>query len=304
MTQKILMHHQTLLSKLEHPIFAEKNIEVWIKRDDLNHPRIQGNKWHKLKYNLQAAHQQAKTCLVTFGGAYSNHIAASAAAGKQFGFETHGYIRGDELSDATCWCATLRQADIDGMQLHFLDRATYRQKHKASFLAWLNARHPNAYILPEGGTNTLAIQGFAETCQDLDTQCPDWTHLYTAVGTGGTLAGLINHTTFRPDRKIIGVSTLKQSGYLFDEIVQWLSDNRQLNEWLLLTKYHGGGYAKSSNAMTHAQQWFEQTFNTPLDPIYTQKMVYAFMTELEQNKIPKNAKIILYHSGGLQGRHN
>lgn len=298
------MHHQTVLSKLDHPWFIEKGIEVWIKRDDLNHPNIQGNKWHKLKLNLQTAHDQAKTCLVTFGGAYSNHIAATAAAGKRFGFETHGYIRGDELSDTGRWSATLRQASSNGMQLHFLDRATYRKKHEQAFLAQLNRLHPNAYILPEGGTNELAIQGFSETCQDLENQCPDWTHCFTAVGTGGTLAGLITHTAYRSTRKIIGVSTLKQSDYLFDEIVQWLPNDHQHNQWTLLTNYHGGGYAKSTNAIIDSQQWFEQTFNIPLDPIYTQKMVYAFISELEKNNIPKDAKVILYHSGGLQGRQN
>lgn len=300
------MHHQTLLSRLEHPLFTEKKIDVWIKRDDLNHPKIQGNKWHKLKLNLETARQDHKTTLVTFGGAYSNHLAATAAAGKYYGFETHGYVRGDELeSHSENWSSTLIDAQQNGMQLHFLSRETYRQKHTSEFLTALTKKHPNAYILPEGGTNKLAIKGFSDLCNDLEKQCPNWTHLLTAVGTGGTLTGFISNTDFQPNRKILGISTLKNAEYLKEDITAWLrrlNTTQHYNSWQLLQNYHGGGYAKSTEEMFMAQEWFEKTFNLLLDPIYTQKMLYAFLSELKQNRFAPGSRIIIYHSGGLQGR--
>ncbi|MBD3822112.1 MAG: pyridoxal-phosphate dependent enzyme [Thiotrichales bacterium] len=299
------MHHQTVLSRLDHPRFSDKGIEVWMKRDDLNHPTIQGNKWHKLKLNLQQAQLEGKSALVTFGGAYSNHIAAVAAAGKDLGFETHGYIRGEELRDTpNKWSHTLIEAVDNGMQLHFISRSDYRLKRSPEFLSTLNRLHPNAYILPEGGTNEYAILGFKEICEDLETQCPDWTHLYTAVGTGGTLAGFITNTQYQPNRQLLGVSTLKDSDYLVEDISNWVAkvSNHQTNSWRLLQNYHGNGYAKSSQEMEDTQVWFEESFGIPLDPVYTQKLIFAFLAELDKNHIPSGSKIILYHSGGLQGR--
>lgn len=299
------MHHQTLLSQLEHPLFSEHKIEVWIKRDDLNHPDIQGNKWHKLKLNLNLAREQGKTELVTFGGAFSNHIAATAAAGKTYGFETHGYIRGEELNDRPDrWSPTLIQATQNGMNLHFISRHDYRLKHTQDFLEQINKQHPKAYILPEGGINELAIKGFSELCQDLESQCPNWTHLITAVGTGGTLTGFIKNTPVQANREILGVSTLKNADYIEEDINTWLGKLNMptSNSWQLLKSYHGGGYAKSTDEMRDTQKWFEQRFNILLDPIYTQKMVYAFMSELKKNRFATGSKVILYHSGGLQGR--
>ncbi|WP_024850915.1 1-aminocyclopropane-1-carboxylate deaminase/D-cysteine desulfhydrase [Hydrogenovibrio kuenenii] len=300
------MHHQTLLSQLEHPLFTEKKIDVWIKRDDLNHPAIQGNKWHKLKLNLEAAKRKNRTTLVTFGGAYSNHLAATAAAGKAYGFETNGYVRGDELENhSENWSSTLIDAQQNGMQLHFLSREAYRQKHSSEFLTSLTSLHPNAYILPEGGTNELAIKGFAELCNDLENQCPNWTHLLTAVGTGGTLTGFISNTDFQQNREILGISTLKNAEYLKEDIETWLcssNTSQRYNSWQLLQNYHGGGYAKSTAEMRTTQAWFEKKFDLLLDPIYTQKMIYAFLSELKQDRFPPGSNVILYHSGGLQGR--
>ncbi|KDN94964.1 1-aminocyclopropane-1-carboxylate deaminase/D-cysteine desulfhydrase [Hydrogenovibrio marinus] len=299
------MHHQTVLSRLDHPRFSDKGIDVWIKRDDLNHPTIQGNKWHKLKLNLQQARLEGKTTLVTFGGAYSNHIAAVAAAGKNLGFETHGYIRGEELRDTpNKWSLTLTEAARKGMLLHFISRSDYRLKQSPEFLSTLNTCHPNAYILPEGGTNELAILGFKEICKDLETQCPEWTHLYTAVGTGGTLAGFITNTQYQANRQLLGVSTLKDSNYLIEDISTWVekASNHQTNAWKLLQDYHGNGYAKSSQDMEDTETWFEENFGILLDPIYTRKLIFAFLAELDKNHIPSGSKVILYHSGGLQGR--
>jgi len=284
------------------PLFIEHGVHVFIKRDDLNHPTIQGNKWHKLKLNLQAAQKQNKNCLITFGGAFSNHIAATALAAKQAGLKSIGYIRGDELADRPeKWSSTLINASNNGMQLRFLDRQAYRAKDQPDFVEKLRLENPNAYLLPEGGSNQLAVDGFATLMNDIEAQCPNWTHLYTAVGTGGTLAGLLKNAQYQPNRYIHGVAVLKQADYLLPHIKQWYkTDNKAVN-WSLLTDYHDGGYGKLSTELQHFKQTFESRFKIPLDPVYTTKMCYAFYQELKLGHIPKGSKVVLLHTGGLQG---
>lgn len=296
----------TPLQPLHHPLFAEYGIAVWIKRDDLNHPSVQGNKWHKLKHNLQAASAAGHTALLTFGGAYSNHIAATAAAGEAFGLDTIGYIRGDELAGKPDrWSHTLRTAQQNGMQLQFLSRADYRRKNDFHFLDQLTDKHPNAYILPEGGTNVLAVNGFAELSETIEHQCPDWTHLYTAVGTGGTLAGLVKFAPRSRTRQLFGIATLNQADSLIGDIERLCGLPHQSGgtvQWRLLTHYAGAGYGRTSAEIQATQHWFESQFQLLLDPIYTAKLVFGFLQELQAQKIPRGAKVVLYHSGGLQGR--
>ncbi len=293
------------MEALHHPLFNDHNVSVWVKRDDLNHPTIQGNKWHKLKRNLQAAKAAGKTTLLTFGGAYSNHIAATAAAGQAFEFKTIGYIRGDEFANRPSrWSHTLHTARQKGMELHFLSRADYRLKTQPAFLKTLTAEHPGAYILPEGGTNELAVRGFDELCQAIEHQCPNWTHLYTSVGTGGTLAGLVKFATPTPQRHILGVASLKQADYLIPDIetLSGVSHNTTGSpNWRLLTEYCGPGYGRISPEIEAAQHWFETQFHISLDPVYTNKLVFGFLQELQAGRIPQGAKVVLYHSGGLQG---
>jgi 1-aminocyclopropane-1-carboxylate deaminase len=286
----------TPLQLLEHPLFEQANISVWIKRDDLNHPFIQGNKLHKLQYNLQAAKRLGCNQLISFGGAYSNHIAALSVAGKENHFKTLAYIRGDELANQPeKWSHTLINAQKNGMEFVFLTRKQYREKNSQTFLQTLKTNYPNAFIIPEGGSNRLAIKGFKQTTQTLEKQCSNWTHLITAVGTGGTLAGLRENTCER--KKILGVASLKDAQYLNDEIKKLTKKKN----WQLLTDYHGGGYAKTTTEILENQQWFEKTFNIKLDPIYTNKMLNGFLQELRKGHFPAGSTVILYHSGGLQG---
>lgn len=301
---------ETPLQHLPHPLFEQYGIDVWIKRDDLNHPTIQGNKWHKLMPNLVAARHQGKSQLLTFGGAYSNHIAATAAAGKHYGFKTFGWIRGDELAQKPhLWCHTLKQAQADGMTFEFMSRPAYREKETPDFLSELSKRYPQAYLLPEGGTNALAVSGFEKVMQTIEKQCPEWTHLYTAVGTGGTLAGLGYFAARSPllnqnPKHLYGIATLRAADYLVPQIqhlMQCPGDAEPHFKWQLLTQYSGAGYAKTSLEVINLNNWFKTSFNIELDPVYTSKMVFGFMQELKQNRIPKGAKVILYHSGGLQG---
>ncbi|BCN93177.1 1-aminocyclopropane-1-carboxylate deaminase [Thiomicrorhabdus immobilis] len=293
-----------------------------MKRDDLNHPLVQGNKWHKLKYNLQQAAKLNRDTLLTFGGAFSNHIAATAAAAKASGFKSIGIIRGQELAHKPeTWSHTLKLASANGMQFQFVDRQTYRQKQDQRFLTACENQFPSAYIIPEGGSNQYAVLGFDDLTSEINRQCPNWTHLFTATGTGGTLAGLVHCNenavleNTQIERKILGVAVLKKANYLRTEIEDLINSVRQNHtdskdkkvnknsiKWQLLTQYHDGGYAKNSIEGTEFQEKFETEFEILLDPIYTSKMVYAFYQELKSGKIPKGSKIILLHTGGLQGR--
>ncbi|WP_460187739.1 1-aminocyclopropane-1-carboxylate deaminase/D-cysteine desulfhydrase [Thiomicrorhabdus hydrogeniphila] len=327
--------YTTPLTRLYSTLFDEYNIEVYVKRDDLNHPSIQGNKWHKLKHNLQQAKINKATTLITFGGAYSNHIAATAYAAKAYGFKSIGIIRGNELADSPeKWSPTLKTAQQNGMEFQFISRQNYRQKESETYLNELRNKYPNSYILPEGGTNELAILGFEDLIADLQQQCPNWTHLFCPVGTGGTLAGLSYFTnklaqTNMPSleqgkdsisplntnisKQVIGIAVLKEAEYLNQQITDWLaqlnnkhskrSKHHQLINWNLLTQYHDGGYAKTSKLGLKNQQDFEKTFGIPLDPVYTSKMIFAFYEQLKMQAFPKNSKIILLHTGGLQGRN-
>jgi len=301
----------TPLQPLYHSLFDYYQLQVWIKRDDMNHPVIQGNKWHKLRFNLQYAKSQGMQTLITFGGAYSNHIAATAAAGKAFGFKTVGIIRGEELAKRPQnWSPTLQTAYANGMRFQFIDRQTYRLKNTQDFLKQLQHHHPHSLMLPEGGSNERAMLGFQSVIEQLHQQCPGWSHLFTAVGTGGTLAGLakmaaLNQPSHR--QRLLGVATLNQADFLQKTIRQLSgfqshTDQHKQVIWQLLTQYSGGGYAKTTDACLADQHWFEGTFGILLDPIYTNKMVHGFLEEMRQQRIPPNAKVILYHSGGLQGR--
>ncbi len=295
------MTQTTPLEPLNHPIFEQHNIQVWMKRDDLNHPIIQGNKLHKLHYNLQEAIQQNCQQVISFGGAYSNHILALAAATQELGLASIGIIRGEELAQhPEKWSPTLQQAQTLGMKCQFVSRKTYRLKAEAHYLAELQTQYPNSYIVPEGGTNTLAIKGFQSTCEALEQQCPNWTHLYTAVGTGGTLAGLTEYSATKENRArhVIGIAVLNEADYLREQI----QNLTQQTHWQLLTQYSVGGYAKKDDSLIATTKWFEETFSVLLDPIYTSKMVTGFLSEMKQGKIPAGSKVILYHSGGLQGR--
>lgn len=307
----------TPIIQIHHPLFLEKNIEVWVKLDYKRHTEIQGNKWHKLKLNVREAQKLNKHTLLTFGGAYSNHIASTAAMAKYLNLNSIGIIRGEELKHhPEKWSHTLLKAHQQGMQLEFLNRYDYRLKAQDSFLERLQMQYPDAFIIPEGGSNHYAVDGFQEFMQETNQQLPDWTHLFTAVGTGGTLAGMTKYanegnslfSAVESDKtkQIVGVAVLKNADYLKTQIKNWIgpvnSKNANQVNWELLTQYHLGGYAKQTDQLIDFITWFEQEYSIPLDPVYTCKMFYAFFAELALNKIPNRSKVLLIHTGGLQGR--
>ena len=265
-------------------------IELFIKREDLIHPYISGNKYRKLKYNLLEAKEQKHTTLLTFGGAYSNHILAVAAAGKEYNFKTIGVIRGNELN-FTNLNATLSMAKNFGMSFYFVDRETYRNKNSKEFLNFLKNKFNDFYLLPEGGTNNLAILGCEEILTPQDKEY--FTHICCAVGTGGTISGIIN-SSFQ-NQTILGFSALKEN-FLLNDIRKFAKKDN----FKIINDYHFGGYAKINSELIEFMNWFYNTTKIPLDPIYTAKMVFGIINLIKNEYFNTNSKILLIHTGGLQ----
>ncbi|HCF03258.1 MAG TPA: 1-aminocyclopropane-1-carboxylate deaminase [Flavobacterium sp.] len=268
-----------------------KGISLVIKRDDLIHPFVSGNKFRKLKYNLLQAKAENQSALLTFGGAYSNHIAAVAYAGKENGFQTIGIIRGDELADKIESNPTLNFAQECGMQFEFVSRETFRLKTEEFFLEQLQQKYGAFYLIPEGGTNAFAIQGCEEILTPEDAS---FDYVACAIGTGGTISGLINSVL--PHQKVLGFPALKGE-FLQDEIRKFVRHEN----WELITDYHFGGYGKvSPDLIDWINRFYAQT-QIPLDPVYTGKMVFGILDLIAKNYFPENTNILLIHTGGLQG---
>jgi len=266
-------------------------VELYLKREDKIHPFISGNKYRKLKYNLIESQNKKHDTLLTFGGAYSNHIAAVASAGKEFGFKTIGVIRGEELADKISENPTLSVAQNCGMQFKLISREVYRTKTTSSFINTLKNELGNFYMIPEGGTNELAVKGceeiFIEEDKTFDIIC-------CPVGTGGTISGLINAS--EPNQKILGFAALK-GDFLQKEIGKFTAKSN----WELVTDYHFGGYAKINSTLVEFINRFKQEYNIPLDPIYTGKMMFGIFDLIKKGYFKKGAKILAIHTGGLQG---
>lgn len=282
--------------KIHLPILEEKKIELYIKREDKIHPFVSGNKFRKLKYNILEAKNLEKKTLLTFGGAFSNHIVATAVAGNLSGFKTIGVIRGDELGnnlqETLTNNSTLKKAHENGMYLHFVSREMYRNKTSKSFNNTLRKEFGNFYLIPEGGTNDLAIKGCEEILTKED---ENFDYICVAVGTGGTISGLIN--SVKSHQEVLGFPALK-GDFLSDEIRKIITKK---NQWRLITKYHFGGYGKyTSELITFINQFFKET-KIPIDPIYTGKLIFGVVDLIQQNQFRPNTKILMIHTGGLQG---
>ena len=268
-----------------------KKISLYIKREDLLHPLISGNKFRKLKYNLLEARSLEAESLVTFGGAFSNHILAVAAAGKEYGFKTIGIIRGEELIDKVDENPTLKSAQDLGMKFVFVSREEYRDKNKEGFLEGLNLIGNTFYVIPEGGTNELAIKGCEEIITD---DLHDFTHVCCSVGTGGTISGIINSS--HDSQKILGFSSLK-GDFLSEQISNFVNKNN----WALNTDYHFGGYGKVNDELIAFINEFYKKTNVPLDPIYTGKMLFGILDLVKKDTFSEGTKILAIHTGGIQG---
>ena len=267
------------------------SVKVFIRREDLIHPFVSGNKFRKLKYNLLQAKKENQHTLLTFGGAYSNHIAATAFAGKEHGFQTVGVIRGEELEAKIDENPTLQFAQDCGMKFEFVSRDTYRLKDTANVVEKLREKHGSFYLVPEGGTNEFAVNGCEEILNKAD---EDYDFICCAVGTGGTISGLINGSF--EGQKVLGFPSLK--GDFLQKDIRNFAKN---NNFSLLNEYHFGGYGKVTSELIEFINSFYKKNKIPLDPIYTGKMVFGVIDLIQKNYFPKNAKILLIHTGGLQG---
>jgi 1-aminocyclopropane-1-carboxylate deaminase/D-cysteine desulfhydrase-like pyridoxal-dependent ACC family enzyme len=268
---------------------------LYIKREDLADPYIGGNKWRKLKYNLIQAQEQNITTLLTFGGAWSNHIFATAAAGKRFGFKTIGIIRGEPHKNIN---PTLQFALDCGMHLEFVDRATYRNKTSPAFITELHDRYGDFYLLPEGGSNQLALKGCAEIVTDIDTP---FDIITVASGTGTTLAGIV--TALNPTQHAIGFAVLKGADFLNSDVSKMLTDNghQSMHNWHIECNYHFGGYAKTTPELFTFIRQFKSDFGVELDAVYTGKMFYGLFDLISKNAFDSGTRIIAVHTGGVQG---
>ena len=264
---------------------------VFVKPEYLNHPYVSGNKLRKLKYNLIAAKKREKKVLLTFGGAFSNHIAAVAYAGKEQGFQTIGIIRGDELKNVKPLNATLSFSKTCGMSFKFVSRAHYRNRMSQDFIAQLEEEFGEFFLIPEGGTNALAVKGCEEILEDTDL---NYDYVCCSVGTGGTISGLINSSS--TNQKIIGFPALK-GDFLREEITKFVSKSN----WELIDDYHFGGYAKINDDLIQFINRFKDNHKVPLDPIYTGKMMYGIYDLISRGFFKKGSKILAIHTGGLQG---
>ncbi|MBL4745723.1 MAG: 1-aminocyclopropane-1-carboxylate deaminase/D-cysteine desulfhydrase [Flavobacteriaceae bacterium] len=285
-------------SRVDEVFFSEikdKKVAVFIKREDALHPFISGNKFRKLKYNLRQAQKEHHDVLLTFGGAYSNHIAATAAAGKEFGFQTIGVIRGDELARKSVEelhkNPTLKFAASQGMKFHFVSRSAYRLKTEASFIQDLRTEFGSFYLVPEGGTNALAVKGCEEILTEDDSK---YDVICAAMGTGGTLSGIINAS--KSHQKVLGFPSLK-GDFLNNEVQQFVTKEN----WEINLDYSFGGYGKVTETLIHFINQFKKETGIPLDPIYTGKMLFGVMDLIKNDYFAEGTDILLIHTGGLQG---
>lgn len=282
------MHAQNQLVEL--PILQEKQVSLTIKREDLIHPHISGNKFRKLKYNLLEAKKNGFDTLLTYGGAFSNHIAATAYAGKEFGLKTIGVIRGEELHDKWEANPTMKLASEHGMQFHFISRDAYRKKDSPEEMESLGKRFGNFYGLPEGGSNALAVKGCAEILNEADSQ---FDFICASVGTGGTIAGISNAAT--SNQQVFGFSALR-GDFLKEDIRKFAHKEN----WVLQTDYHFGGYAKVSPVLINFINEFKSETQISIDPIYTGKLLFGILDMVKKDRFKPNSKILAIHTGGLQ----
>lgn len=292
---------QAEIQKIDLPLLIEKEVELHVLREDLLHEFISGNKWRKLKYNVLRAEQKKCEAILTFGGAFSNHIAATAAAGKAFQIKTIGIIRGKE-ADLTN--PTLAFALEQGMEIHKVSRTEYHRKYDEDYKYELRQRFGNIHIVPEGGSNYEGINGCTEILKNISL---DFDYVTVACGTGATLAGIL--LSLEDHQKVLGFQALKGEGYLKTEIqkmLKWyLMDESLIEEyvaqWEMEENYHFGGFGKITDELVSFIKDFKKQTGIQLDGLYTGKHLFGVMDKIQKNEFPKGTKVLAIHTGGLQG---
>ena len=284
-----------VLQRVAHPVLEEHQIQLYIKREDLLHPVISGNKWRKLKYNLQHAIQTGHNHIISMGGPYSNHLHALAYAGKQLNIKTTGLIRGEQPGKES---DTLKDVRAWGMRLEFISRENFRELRKHRKPDSESAKRYNGYWITEGGANQYALKGIAEIVKDIDM---NFDTLALGCGTGTTLAGLAK--AIPSDKRILGFAALKGEPFLENDINSLLEteNTKRINNWSINFDYHFGGFAKTNNELLSFIDDFQSHSNIPIEPIYNGKMLFGVFDLIKKGVFEKGQKIIVIHTGGLQG---
>lgn len=271
--------------------YAQQQLSIQLLRLDHIHPFISGNKWFKLKYNLLAALQAKKKTLLSFGGAYSNHLHALAYAGKLFQFKTIGIVRGEELRTPT-----IEDCIHWGMTLHYMPRGSYQLRYESDFIHEIQQRYPEAFLIPEGGNNTEGLRGCSEILNHIDVT--HYSHIACAVGTGATMRGLLQSLTH--PTCVLGFSALKKC----EQEQQYLHQAYPSHRWQLIPDMHFGGFAKRNQTLLAFQHTFREQHQVELDYVYTAKMMYQLNQYIEQGWFPEGSKILAIHTGGVQGNRS
>lgn len=281
-----------IIEPLQHPSLQEHGIELYIKRDDLIHPIISGNKWRKLKYTLLYVLNNKYQHLISMGGAYSNHLHALAYVGHKLNIKTTGLIRGEEPEN---YSQTLSDLKDWGMTLKFVSRSDFRELRKNKAHNDKLEKQYGGFWIPEGGANTYALKGVTEILKEIDIE---YDTLALACGTGTTLAGLAK--TLPDKKRVLGFSSLKGGGFLKKDIKKLIKNN-SLTNWSINFDYHFGGFAKTDDELISFIKEFESLNNIPLEPIYNGKMLFGLIDMVKKDYFKKGLKIIAIHTGGLQG---
>ncbi|HAO13940.1 MAG TPA: 1-aminocyclopropane-1-carboxylate deaminase [Tenacibaculum sp.] len=289
-------HDKIINQEIDLPLLKQNQVRLFIKREDQLHNKISGNKYRKLKYNILEAKKLKAQTILTFGGAYSNHIVATAAAAKKYNLNAIGIIRGEELGNKIEHVLknnkSLKFAYEQGMKFKFISREDYKTKTNSFFLEKLRNEFRDFYLIPEGGTNSLAVKGCEEILSNEDKK---FDYICSSVGTGGTIAGLIN--TIDKHQRVIGFPALKEN-FLENEIKKYSKNN---TSWYLKKEYHFGGYGKFNKNLIDFINDFKKNTLIPLDPIYTGKMLYGIIDMVAKGEFIKGTTILVIHTGGLQG---
>lgn len=283
-----------ITQKLNLEELVKKNIQADILRIDLINPVISGNKWFKLKYNLKDAIDKNYESLLTFGGAYSNHIIATAMAAKNQKIKSIGVIRGEKSENLS---HTLLQAQEYGMSLEFISREQFNQRHEKIFIEKLKEKYGDFYLIPEGGASSKGRLGSEEILELTDYK--KYTHIMCAIGTGTMFSGLVNSSEL--NQTIIGIPVLKGYSNLLEEFSNYINNPEKIKYCRIFYEYHFGGYAKKTNELLNFMNSFYEKTGVPTDFVYTGKLIFSFIDLVKKDFFDENSKILLIHSGGLQG---
>lgn len=295
----LLQYNEPPIQEIRLPLLDIAGVRLLVLREDLNHPEVSGNKWWKLKYNIESALEQGHETLLTFGGAYSNHIVATSAAAHEAGLKSVGIIRGEETLPLN---PALDFATSKGMALRYVSRENYRHKSAEDFIANLHRQFGEFYLIPEGGTNDAAVKGTAEWGRKM--LSIDFDYLCVPIGTGGTTAGILGGLD--GTREMVSVSILKGGEFLKEDVNKLTKNNfnKVYGNWHLLTSYHHGGYAKVSEPLLSFILEMKNRHNLPLDAVYTGKLLWAVLEEVRLGWFKKGSTILAVHTGGVASRIN